>query len=283
MREIASESLAAVPVGIPVDFVEAMAVPLPMFGNADLIGVPREDRRRYRIWSDAMVKAGSGGFSEKTGEVLGEMFGYLGDAMKRRRIDPQDDLISTLLHAEIDGERLSDKEVLMFIVTLLVAGNETTRNLISGGTRALLERPDQLEKLVAAPALLPNAIEEMLRFVTPVRNFVRRATEDCELGGKRIAKGDFVVLLYGSANRDETRFAPDVDAFDIERESARHHVAFGSGEHLCLGAPLARLEARVLFEELLPRLPGMRSAGPVEPLVSTLMNGIERMPVTFES
>jgi len=283
IREIAKESLAAVPAGAAVDFVDAVAVPLPMLVIADLLGIDCEDRQRFRVWSDAMIEAGGGGYSEKTGEALAEMFGYFSEALKRRRSAPGDDLISTLLHAEIDGERLADSEVLMFCLTLLVAGNETTRNLISGGTRALLDHPAQLEKLVRDPALLPNAIEEMLRFVTPVRSFARCATADCELGGKAIAKGDFVVLFYGSANRDDEIFAPDVDAFDIERESARHHLAFGTGEHLCLGATLARLEARVLFEELLPRLSGLRYDGPVEPLSSILINGVERMPVVFET
>ncbi len=283
IREIARESIAAVPVGASVDFVDTVSVPLPMIVIADLLGVAREDHERFRTWSDAMIEAGGGGFSEKTGETLMEMFAYLGDTLTRRRSDPQKDLLSKLAHAEIDGERLTDPEIMMFSMTLLVAGNETTRNLISGGARALLDNPEQLKKLVANPALLPNAVEEMLRYVSPIRNFVRCATEDCELGGKKIAKGDYLALLYGSANRDEAVFGPDVDAFEIERPNARQHLAFGSGEHLCLGAPLARLETIVLFEELLPRLPGLRYDGPLEPLPSILINGVERMPVVFEA
>ena len=147
----------------------------------------------------------------------------------------------------------------------------------------MLDHPDQLRRLVADPALLPNAVEEMLRFVTPVRSFARRATEDVEIAGRQIAKDDFLVLFYGSANRDEAVFGPTVEAFDIGRPDAKQHIAFGAGEHLCLGAPLARLEARVLFEELLPRLPGLRYDGPVEPLASVLINGVERMPVVFEA
>ena len=283
VREIARESLAQVPVGASVDFVDAVAIPLPMLVIAELLGIPREDRLHFRRWSDAMIEAGGGGFSEKTGQTLFEMFAYLGDLLKRRQGDPRQDLISTLLHAEIDGERLSQPEVMMFCITLLVAGNETTRNLISGGTQALLDHPSELAKLVASPALLPNAVEEMLRFVTPVRSFARCVTADVELGGKRIAKDDFLVLFYGSANRDEAVFGPDANRFEIERGSARQHLAFGSGEHLCLGAPLARLEARVLFEELLPRLPGLRCDGPALPLASVLIHGVERMPVVFEA
>jgi cytochrome P450 len=281
VREIARDSIAAVPAGVSVDFVDAVSVPLPMLVIADMLGIPREDRGRFRAWSDAMIEAGGGGLSERTSEALAEMFAYLSDALTRRRRDPGDDLLSTLLHAEIEGERLSEAEVLMFGLTLLVAGNETTRNLISGGARALLDNPSQLDKLVRDPTLLPNAVEEMLRYVTPVRSFARCATEDCELGGKSIAKDDFLVLLYGSANRDAEVFGFDADDFDIERKSAKHNVAFGTGEHLCLGATLARLEARVLFEELLPRLPGLRYDGPVEPLSSVLINGVERMPVVF--
>ena len=283
LREIARQSVAAVPVGAPVDFVDAVAVPLPMLVIAELLGVPPADHLAFRRWSDALIEAGGGGFSEKTGATLAEMFGYLGEMLRRRRSEPADDLISTLLHARIDGEALSEPELLIFCITLLVAGNETTRNLISGGARALLDHPDQLRRLVADPALLPNAVEEMLRFVTPVRSFARRATEDVEIAGRQIAKDDFLVLFYGSANRDEAVFGPTVEAFDIGRPDAKQHIAFGAGEHLCLGAPLARLEARVLFEELLPRLPGLRYDGPVEPLASVLINGVERMPVVFEA
>lgn len=283
IREIARESLAAVPASAAVDFVDAVAVPLPMLVIADMLGIPGEDRGRFRVWSDAMIEAGSGGLSDTSAAALAEMFAYLSDTLAQRRADPRADLLSTLLHAEIDGECLSEAELLMFGLTLLVAGNETTRNLISGGTRALLDHPAQLEKLVRDPSLLPNAIEEMLRYVTPVRSFARCAAEDCELGGKSIAKDDFLVLFYGSANRDAAIFGPDADAFDIERASAKHHLAFGHGEHLCLGATLARLEARVMFEELLPRLSGLRYDGPLEPLSSVLINGVERMPVVFAS
>jgi cytochrome P450 len=170
----------------------------------------------------------------------------------------------------------------MLLTILLVAGNETTRNLISGGMLALLEHPEQWRRLCADPTLVPNAVEEMLRFVSPVRSFVRRALRDTELRGRKIRAGEFVALLYGSANRDEHVFGADADAFDITRQGADRHVAFGFGEHLCLGASLARLEARVLFEELIARGPALSLAGPVEPLPSILMNGIARMPVVLE-
>jgi cytochrome P450 len=199
-----------------------------------------------------------------------------------RRKSPQDDLISLLVEAEIEGERLSDPEVGMFCLTLLVAGNETTRNLVTGGASLLMRHPEQREKLLADPGLLPNAVEEMLRLVSPVRNFARVATRDTELQGRKIREGDGLVLFYGSANRDEEVFGADSESFDIARESARRHVAFGFGEHLCLGASLARLEANVLFEELFARWPRFEQAGEATPLASSLMNGLVHLPVALE-
>lgn len=282
VREIARESLAAVPTGEPVDFVEAVAIPLPMLVIAELLGIPKEDRDRFRVWSDAMIEAGGGEVGESTTVVLAEMLAYLGEQIELRRKEERDDLITLLLQAEVEGARLTTSELLMFFMTLLVAGNETTRTLIAGGARALLDHPPELAKLKANPALLPNAVEEMLRYVTPLHSFARCATEDTELAGRSIRKGDYLTLFYSAANRDREVFGADADEFVVDRPSARRHLAFGSGEHLCLGAPLARLEARVMFEELLPRLEGLRYDGAIEPLPSLLVNGIERMPVVFE-
>ena len=167
-------------------------------------------------------------------------------------------------------------------MTLLVAGNETTRNLVSGGGLLLMRHPEQRERVLADPGLLPNAIEEMLRVVSPVRSFARVATEDTELRGKQIRAGDMLVLFYGSANRDEQVFGADSDAFDVTRSSARRQIAFGFGEHLCLGASLARLEARVMFEELFARWPRIALAGEPVPFASNLMNGLVHMPVVLE-
>jgi cytochrome P450 len=211
-----------------------------------------------------------------------ELFAYVIAKAAECRRAPRSDLLTKLALAELDGVGLSDAELAIFCMTLLVAGNETTRNLVSGGMLALLEHPAQWERLCADPALVPNAVEEMLRFVTPVQNFVRRVQRDVELCGKRLRAGEYVALFYGSANRDEDVFGPDAGAFDVGRASARRHVAFGFGEHLCLGAPLARLEARVVFEELLARGPGFAPAGPVERLPSTLMSGIVEMPLVFQ-
>jgi cytochrome P450 len=282
VRALARESVASIRPGEPFDFVEQVAIPLPMFLIAELLGVPRSDYEAFRRWSDVMIEAGSSGPSA---EVLGtviELFQYMVARAAERRREPREDVLTTLALAEIEGERLSDAELGAFCLTLLVAGNETTRNLIAGGMRVLLEHPAQWRKLCADPGLVPNAVEEMLRYTSPIQNFVRRVQRDTELAGKRLRAGEYVALFYGSANRDEAVFGPDAEVFDIFRQSADRHVAFGFGEHLCLGASLARLEARVMFEELIARGPGFERAGPAEPVASTLVNGVARMPVVFE-
>jgi cytochrome P450 len=282
VRALARESVAAIRPGEPFDFVERVAVPLPMFVIAELLGVPSSDYADFRRWSDAMIEAGSGGPDAESMVAVTELFAYFVAKAAECRRKPREDVLSRLALAEVDGKGLSDPELGIFCLTLLVAGNETTRNLISGGMRALLEHPVQWQKLCADPGLVPNAVEEMLRFVTPVQNFVRRAQQDTELCGKQISAGEYVALLYGSANRDEAVFGADADVFDVTRADARKHVAFGFGEHLCLGASLARLEAQVMFEELIARGPGFSPAGPVKRMPSILMNGIDEMPVVFE-
>jgi len=284
IRAIAQESLDAVPVGESVDFVNAVSIPLPMYVIAEMLGVPREDWPGFRRWSDAVVKAAGGMRDASRDAVLGEMFAYFTEHLGDRRRRPREDLVSTLAHAEIDGDRLTDPEILMFCVTLLTAGNETTRNLISGGAFALIQHPDQKHALLADPGRVPNAIEEMLRWWPPAFSSTRHATSATSLRGKEIGQGDCVLLLYPAANRDEEVWGEDAERFDVRRDHARRrHLSFGFGEHLCLGASLARLEARVMFEELLARLPEFEPAGPLERLRSRLMNGIECMPVVFKA
>jgi cytochrome P450 len=282
IRAIARESLDAVPLGETIDFVEAVSIPLPMYVIAEMLGVPRADWSEFRRWSDAIIRAAGGMRDAETDGAMGEMFAYFAKHLAERRSAPREDLVSTLAHAEIDGDRLADPELLIFCVTLLVGGNETTRNLISGGALALLQHPGQADELRASPGLLPNAVEEMLRWWTPIRSVTRHATRATTLRGKTIGEGDCVLLLYPSANRDEEVWGEDAEHFDAKRDHARRrHVAFGFGEHLCLGAQLARLEARVLFEELFARLPAFEPAGPALPVRSRLINGLEHLPVVF--
>jgi cytochrome P450 len=282
VRALARDSVAGLRPGETFDFVEQVAIPLPMFVIAELLGVPSSDYEAFRRWSDVMIETGaSGPRPESLGTVV-ELFGYMLAKAAERRQEPREDVLTRLALAELDGQRLSDGELGAFCLTLLVAGNETTRNLIAGGMRLLLEHPARWRQLCADPSLVPNAVEEMLRYVSPIQNFVRRVQRDTELAGKRLRAGDYVALFYGSANRDESIFGPDAEAFDLRRPNAARHVAFGFGEHLCLGASLARLEARVMFEELIARGPGFSLAGPVERVRSTLVNGVARMPVVLE-
>jgi len=280
VRQLARECLEPLRPGEVVDLVEALSVPVPMYVIAEMLGVPHSDRPSFKRWSDAMIEAGGGRRTPATDAVVGEMLGYFLGVLGERRRAPKDDLVSRLAFAEIEGEQLSDPDILMFCITLLAAGNETTRNLISGGSLLLLRNPDERSRLLARPELLPNAIEEMLRWWTPVHTFTRTATRDTELRGRRIEEGQVLLLLYGSANRDEEVWGEDSDRFDVGRDHARsRHLAFGFGEHLCLGAPLARLEARVVFEELLARFPAFELAGEPELLPSRLMHGDERLTV----
>ncbi|HBZ69691.1 MAG TPA: cytochrome P450 [Deltaproteobacteria bacterium] len=281
-RQIARESLEAIHPGTVADLVEGLAVPIPMYMIAELLGVPRRDRSHFKRWSDAMIEAGGGGRSPATDAALGEMLGYFQTVLGERRRAPKDDLISTLASARIEGSVLSDPEILMFCATLLAAGNETTRNLISGGSLLLMQNPDEKRRLLAQRSLLPNAVEEMLRVWTPVHSFTRTATRETELRGGKISDGETLLLLYASANRDEEVWGEDSDRFDVGRDhSHQRHLAFGFGEHLCLGASLARLEALILFQELLARYPNFELAGEPTLLRSRLMHGVEHLPVLF--
>jgi cytochrome P450 len=188
-------------------------------------------------------------------------------------------LATVLVQGEVEGEKLSDLQFNNFFLLLAVAGNETTRNLISGGMLALIEHPEARARLLADPSLMPTAVEEMLRWVTPVMVFMRTATRDAEVGGQKVRQGERVSLWYGSANRDEEVFA-NADTFDVARDP-NDHLAFGIGPHFCLGANLARLEIRIMFEELLRRLPDIELAGPVARLRSSFIHGIKSMPVAF--
>jgi cholest-4-en-3-one 26-monooxygenase len=282
VRSITTEIIDQVAHAGECDFVASISAELPLQVIVELVGVPLADRHRVLQWSNQMLAYDDpeyqlDPFTPKI--AAAELFMYANELAVERSAHPRDDLASELMHAEVDGSRLSPEEFNSFFLLLLVAGNETTRNLVSGGLLALIEHPEERARLRANPALLPTAVEEMLRWVTPVNLFQRTATRDVGLGGQKIRAGDKVVLFYASANRDEDVF-PGADRFDVGR-SPNDHLAFGIGPHFCLGANLARLEIRILFEELLRRAPDIELAGPVERLRSNFINGIKRMPVRF--
>jgi len=263
------------------DFVADIAGELPSYIIAELVGIPLEDGRAlYRLTERMHTSAQTPAEHADIEAAIREMMSYAHALREAKRAQPGDDIASILLRAEVDGERLSDLEFDMFFMLLINAGGDTTRNLVAGGMLALIDHPDQWARLRADLALLPPAIEEMLRWVTPVVHFRRTATRAVTLRGVDIAPGDKVVVFYSSANRDEEVFdAPD--RFDITR-SPNEHLAFGGGgAHFCLGANLARLEIRALFEQVLTRLPHLRLAGPVERLRSNFINGPRRMLVEF--
>jgi cytochrome P450 len=267
------------------DFVEDVAAELPLRVLAELLGVPREDRHLLFDWSNRLIGFDDpefgGGDPLQFAAAFMEMFSYGNTIAEDRRANPRDDLVSVIANAEVDGERLSQVEFNMFWLLLVIAGNETTRNLLSGGTLALIEHPDQRERLIADPALLPTAIEEMLRFVSPVIHFRRTATHDTEVAGQPIAGGDKVVVYYVSANRDESVFE-HADRFDVGR-TPNEHVAFGVGPHFCLGAHLARQEIGAMFSRLLHQAPRLALAGPVERMQSAFINGIKHLPVEISA
>jgi cholest-4-en-3-one 26-monooxygenase len=264
------------------DLVSDVAVELPLQVIAELVGVPYEDRHRVFALTEIMMSVGDPDLNYTTEDAraaIGEMFTYA-DALAQQRIaEPADDLLSLILQADVDGEALTPIETDFFFMLLMNAGSETTRNLITGGMLALFDHPDERARLAADSALLPSAIEEMLRWVTPVMHFRRTAARDVDLGGATIRGGDKVVLWYTSANRDDAAF-PEAGRFDVTR-TPNEHVAFGAGgPHFCLGASLARLEARVMFEELLARAPHLEQAGPPRRLGSNFINGIKALPVS---
>ncbi|HUI02845.1 MAG TPA: cytochrome P450 [Acidimicrobiales bacterium] len=271
------------------DFVIDVAAELPLVVLAELLGVPTEDRSKMFDWSNRMVgredaeyQQGHVQAEEAAALAAAELFGYAAELYAAKRARPGEDLMSVLSQVELDGEQLSELELDLFFMLLSVAGNETTRNLMSGAMVAFSEFPDQWEKLRADRSLLPGAIEEMLRYVTPVMNFRRQTTEPLDIAGQHIEADEKVVFFHVSANRDETVFA-EPGRFDIER-SPNPHMAFGGGgPHFCLGANLARMEIRVMFEHLLDRLPDLHVSGEVERLQSNFINGVKHLPVRFSA
>jgi cytochrome P450 len=280
VREIVVDLLDGLDPTSPVDALEAIAVPLPMLVIAELVGVPGSDVDEFRRWSDAMIDAASD-FTDESLALAAELFAYVGEIVEHRRAAPADDLVSVLAHGTVDGERLDDIDINMFVMTLLVAGNETTRTHIANSLAALAEHPDQRRRLVEEPARIVDGVEELLRWEAPIMNFARTAVTDTEVGGQAIAQGDYVVLLYQSANRDEEAFGPTADRLDVTR-SPNPHLSFGYAEHYCMGAGLARLESRLLLEELLGRWPDYELAGAVERAPSRFVRSMARVPLVLE-
>jgi cholest-4-en-3-one 26-monooxygenase len=280
IREAARSILGKLASRTECDFVTSVAAELPLQVIAELIGIPQEDRRKLFDWSNRLIGFDDPEFQtslEDGKQAAAEMWMYANEVAEARKGNSGDDFVSVLMNAEVDGARLTEMEFDAFFLLLAVAGNETTRNLISGGMLALIEHPEQRARLIADPSLIPSAVEEMLRWVTPVMHFRRTATCDTELRGVKIKENDKVVIFYSSANRDESIF-PDPDHFDVGR-TPNEHLAFGIGQHFCLGANLARLEIRVIFEELLRFYPAIELAGPVRRLRSNFINGFKEIPV----
>ena len=278
VREIVYGVLDGVSSDCTVEFADQLAAPLPTRMIAELLGAPPDDWEKFRRWSDACTGTADPEIELDSFAAIGELFEYFQQLISARRAEPRNDMLSVLSTAEVDGVRLSDDDLLNFAFLLLVAGNETTRNLIALGTLALIEHPAECARLVEDPTLIPGAVEEMLRWCSPVTHMARAATADIEIRGQRIHDGDMVVMLYGSANRDEEIFGSDAEEFKVTRHP-NPHIAFGCGEHSCVGAQLARLEARVFFEVLLGRYPQLELVGDVDRMRATMVPGVKRMPV----
>jgi cytochrome P450 len=300
-RGLVTDAIDAVARHGECDFVDDIAVPMPLLLIAEMIGIRKEDRQRFHHWSDALI-AGDGNLDNPevragAAKAFVEYTAYVQEIFEERRREPRDDLASILLKARDEGVigdlehhgaiealdlapgEVADDELTMMMVLLLVAGNETTRNGLSGGMELLIRNPEERRKLIDDPALIPSAVEEMLRVVSPVQNFGRTVTRDTELRGTKLAKGDTVLMIYPAANRDPEAFE-DPLAFRVERNP--HHLAFGIGNHFCMGANLARMEMRVTFAELLRRLPDMEfSRGGPEIVPSSLVRTCKQMWVKY--
>jgi cytochrome P450 family 142 subfamily A polypeptide 1 len=261
------------------DFCRDLAAPLPLVVICDLLGIPADDHAAVLRWSDDLLGSlnGSADSMQAAAAAFGEFLAYAHALLAARRAQPTDDLVSVLVHAEVDGDRLTDDELAFDVLLLLLGGDETTRNVTCGGMEQLLAHPAQKRRVANDPALLPRAVEEMLRWVSPIKNMSRTLTRDTDFGSQMLRQGDTVLLLYESANFDETHF-DDAERFVADR-SPNEHLAFGFGPHFCLGAGLARLELQTMFGRLLERLPDLELVGDEPPPRS--ITGISAMPVQF--
>ncbi|MGH0032442.1 MAG: cytochrome P450 [Myxococcota bacterium] len=272
---------------IEIDFVERVSAPIPLAVLADLLGVPRSDWKLMFRWTNEIIGSSDpeyqveGGDAQATADqARRSLFQYFADMAQERRRQPREDIVSLLANASVEGAPIPPFELLSYYFLLVVAGNETTRNAMSGGLLAFMQNPEQLALLREDPARVDTAVEEIVRWTTPVIQFCRTATVDFELRGRTIRAGDSMCLFYPSANRDEEVF-DDPFAFRIDRKP-NPHLAFGIGEHFCLGANLARLELRALFRALAERLVDLEQAGPAERLRSSFLGGVKHLPVRMQ-
>lgn len=288
IRELVTKILDEVCEKGECDFVMDISRLVPLEVICEMVGVPEGDWEAMFELSNRVLGfddpeyGGGEARQDLTPEEMQmsfELFNYLSSLVQERKTNPREDVLSVLANGELDGQSLNDGEIFLFFLLLILAGNETTRNATSGGMLALMENPAQRQRLIDDPGLINHAVEEIVRWTSPVMHFERVATKDTEIRGQKIKEGEEVCLWYPSANRDEEKFV-NGDSFDVGR-SPNEHIAFGKGEHFCLGANLARLEIRVIFEEVMKRIPDMELAGPPDKLRSNFLNGIKRMPVTF--
>jgi cytochrome P450 len=283
VRELTRGVLDEISTGETGDFIDLLAAPVPIYVIAELLGVAKEDRDDFRRWSDVVISA----VEPKSDEArahdqaqLQEMFTYFRDQVALRRQHPQDDLLTLMVEAEVDGEPLSSPVIETLAKLILSAGNETTRSSISSAAAALAQFPGERARLIDSPALIDTAVNELLRWGTPVRAFCRTATRDTVVGERAIARGDYLALSFVSANRDPAIW-PDADRLDVTRKVQPNHLTFNHGPHVCIGQSLARLELKVVIEELLARFPDYELLSEPEVTPSTMVNSIRRMPVVF--
>lgn len=281
IRAITDELLDAVPSTGEIDVIRDLAYPLPVTVIAELLGIPAEKREDFKRWSDVLVSNVSEEYSQSRVAEIQGMYAYFVQVLEERRRQPKDDLISALLAAEIDGQHLSDLELLGFCALLLVAGNETTTNLIGNSILCFDQNPEVVGRLRADTALIPSAVEEALRYLSPVKAMARFTRTETTIGDQHIPTKQVILAWMAAANRDGEQF-PDPDRFDIQRDPNRH-IAFGHGIHFCLGAPLARLEAKIALTAMLERFPGSWHVPdvPLEPIQSDIVFGVKSLPMTW--
>ncbi len=266
-----------------MELISQFAYPLPVTVICELLGIPAEDREQTRRWSENLLSVRTPEQMEEIQRNIGEFIDYLRELFARKRENPGDDLTSQLLRVEVDGDRLTEDEVLSMVFILFVAGHITTVNLIANGVYALLTHPEQAAELRADPALAANAVEEVLRYYGPAETTTPRfVREEVEIGGQKIARGEMMLVVLAAADRDPERFR-DPQSFDISREDANRHIAFGKGVHACLGAPLARLEGQVALETLFRRYPELRLAVPTSEITwqASFLRGLKALPLEF--